>query len=88
MALHTDKLLCLEEAKVTIAWVLNTASLFAMAAGSLLFFLGLWEAPRSTDENIPPEKMRANLRSRRLLALGGGLLSLWFLMQYLSAIVM
>jgi hypothetical protein len=73
---------------MTFAWILNTASLFAMTAGSLLFFLGLWESPRAHEDKISPKELIAVLRRRRLLALGGGLLSLWFVVQYLSVIIL
>ena len=72
---------------MTFTWILSTASLFAMAVGSLLFFLGLWEAPGVNEDKMPPKELIAVLRRRRLLALGGGLLSLWFVMQYLLVIL-
>lgn len=72
---------------MTATWILTTASLFAMSAGSLLFFLGLWEMPRATDDDLPPAQKNAHLRRRRLLAVGGGLMSLWFLVQYLWVIL-
>ena len=70
-------------------WILNTASLFVMTAGSLLFFLSLWNAPRSAFDELATEQERnARQKHRRLLAIGGGVLSLWFVMQYLGAILL
>ena len=73
---------------MTFTWILNAVSLFAMTAGSLLFFLGLWESPRSTDDILTAEEQLANRKHRRLLAVGGGALSLWFSMQYLALILL
>lgn len=72
---------------MTAVWVLNTVSLFSMTSGALLFFLGLWETPRAADDRLAPEQRRNHLRRRRLLAVGGGLLSLWFVIQYLWVII-
>lgn len=74
---------------MTFAWVLNTASLFAMAAGSLLFFLSLWQPPRAADDELATEEERRDRQKHiRLYAIGGGVLSLWFVMQYLGAILL
>ena len=72
---------------MTFTWILNTASLFAMTAGSLLFFLSLWQHPRSGDDELATEQERRDRQKhRRLYASGGGVLSLWFVMQYLGVI--
>ena len=67
-----------------LTWILNAVSLFAMTAGSLLFFLSLWQAPRFADDGRTPERRRPDMKRRRTLAVVGGLLSLWFLIQYLG----
>lgn len=67
---------------MNLAWILNTASLFAMATGSLLFFLGLWKKPRPSDGEEAPDQ-----KHLRFIALFGGLMSLWFVIQYLIEIV-
>lgn len=74
---------------MTFTWILNTASLFVMTAGSLLFFLSLWEPPRSADDELATEEERRDRQKhRRLYAIGGGVLSLWFVMQYLGVILL
>jgi len=73
---------------LNLTWVLNAVSLFAMAAGSLLFFAGLWEAPRFADDGRTPERRRSHMKRRRTLAITGGVLSLWFLIQYLGLILL
>ncbi|MHB8668758.1 MAG: hypothetical protein ACYC7B_14725, partial [Burkholderiales bacterium] len=73
---------------LNLAWILNVVSLFAMTAGSLLFFAGLWEAPRYADDGRTPERRRSHIKSRRTLAIVGGVLSLWFLIQYLGLILL
>ena len=70
-----------------VTWILNAVSLFAMTAGSLLFFLTLWEAPRFADDGRMPERRLSDMKRRRTLAIVGGVLSLWFLIQYLALIV-
>ena len=70
-----------------LAWILNAVSLFAMTAGSLLFFLSLWQTPRSADDEKTPEQKLGYIRRRRTIAIGGTLLSLWFLMQYLALLI-
>ena len=73
---------------LNLIWILNAVSLFAMTAGSLLFFASLWEAPRFADDGRTPERRRSHMRRRRTLAIAGGVLSLWFLIQYLGFILL
>jgi hypothetical protein len=70
-----------------LTWILNAVSLFAMTAGSLLFFLNLWKAPRLDDDGRMPERRRSDKKRRRALAIVGGVLSLWFVIQYLALIL-
>ena len=73
---------------MTLTWILNMVSLFAMTVGSLLFFLSLWQSPDSADDELATEPERqARQKYRRLCAVGGGVLSLWFVMQYLGVIL-
>jgi hypothetical protein len=76
------------EEQMTFTWILNAVSLFAMTVGSILFFYSLWESPRSTERLMTAEEQKAHLKQRRLVAIGGVALSLWFVSQYVFEVLM
>ena len=73
---------------MTFTWMLNALSLFTMATGSILFFYSLWQTPRASERLMTVEEQHAHMKQRRLVAIGGGLLSLWFVAQYVFTIVL
>lgn len=72
---------------MTIAWMLNSLSLLVTTIGTLLIFLYLYRAPRFADQWLSPQGKLAYEKHRRTLMVAVGLLSLWFLMQYLAVIL-
>jgi hypothetical protein len=73
---------------MTVAWLLNTVSLFATTIGALLIFLYLSQAPRLAGEGIPAEVRRACEKRRRMLTISVGLLAGWLLIQDLAVILL
>ena len=72
---------------MTLAWLLNTAGLFATTVGTLLIFLYLLKTPRSAEDLHTPEGQRAYAKQRRLLVVGVGLLAVWLVIQYLAILM-
>ena len=72
---------------MSVAWVLNSLSLFVTTVGVLLIFLYLTQAPRLVGEGIPAETRLACERHRRMMKIAVGLLAGWLLVQYLAVIL-
>ena len=73
---------------MTVAWVLNSVSLFATTVGALLIFLYLTQAPQLVGDGIPEDVKRAFEKRHRMLTIAVGLLAAWLLVQYLAVILL
>lgn len=69
------------------AQLLDLIGLFLTATGALLVFLYLWKSPQFAKEWLAPEGQAAYRRQQRLLMIAVGLLSAWFVIQYLGEIL-
>jgi len=72
---------------MSVAWILNSTSLFATTVGALLIFLYLTQAPRLVGDGIPADMKLACEKHRRMMKIAVGLLSAWLLVQYLAVIL-
>ena len=68
-------------------WVLNAVGLLATTVGALMLFLHLHRASRLADSGATMESSSVS-RERRLMRLTFGLLSAWFVIQYLGLILL
>jgi hypothetical protein len=67
-------------------WVLNAAGLLAITVGALMVFLHLHRASRASASGATVEASSVT-RERKLMRITLGLMSAWFVIEYLALIV-
>jgi hypothetical protein len=67
-------------------WALNTIGLLAVTIGSLVVFLHLHRTSRATGGAPYPEACAPLAKDRRLLMIAVGLMSAWFVVQYVAVL--
>ena len=65
-------------------WILNTVGLLAVTVGVLIVFLHLHRTSRATGDAPLPEVCQPLIRDRRMLTITVGLMSAWFVIQYVA----
>ena len=73
---------------MTTAWILNTAGLFAITAGTLLIFLYLWRSTQFEDQWLSVEGKLAYQKHRRLIVIAVALIAAWLMIHYLALILL
>jgi hypothetical protein len=66
-------------------WVLNTVGLFAVTVGTLILFLHLHRTSLAAGTCMTPS--RPCVRNEKLIKWTLGLMSGWFIVQYLAVIL-
>ena len=69
-----------------ITWWLNAAQLYVTGVGAFLIVVYLWRSRRIVDQWLTPEGRLAYAKHSRLLIGAVGLLTAWFVLQYLALI--
>jgi hypothetical protein len=69
-------------------WMLETIGLLATTTGALFAFLHLHRSSRVLADADIPEECAVLARDRRLLMITMGLMSGWFVIQYVGLIVL
>jgi hypothetical protein len=68
-------------------WVLQTVGLLVTTIGALFTFLHLHRTSREMEAAALPPQCAALLRDRKLLMITVGLMSGWFLIQYVGLLL-
>ena len=68
-------------------WILNTIGLLATTVGALIVFLHLHRTSRAADGGPYPAACAPLQKDRRLLMITMGLMSAWFVVQYIALIL-
>ena len=69
-------------------WVLETVGLLVTTIGALFTFLHLHRTSREMAEVSVPPECAPLMRDRRLLMITVGLMSGWFVIQYVGLIIL
>jgi hypothetical protein len=70
----------------TTLWILNTVGLLAVTVGVLIVFLHLHRTSHAVSKTPLPEVCRPLMRDRRMLTITVGLMSAWFVIQYIAVL--
>ena len=68
-------------------WILQTVGLLVTTIGALFTFLHLHRTSREVGPEPLPPQCEALLRDRKLLMITVGLMSGWFLIQYVGLLL-
>ena len=69
------------------SWMLNTIGLLAVTIGALIVFLHLHRTSKEIGEAALHKECAPLIRDRRLLMITMGLMSGWFVIQYIGLLI-